>query len=76
MDPRFDTLTGLIGNASLVWTATALTTVKLSATSVVGESTIPGVSGVLSRDVGLQIDHSLRRWLIAHGEIRLRRRQL
>ncbi len=65
VDPRFDTLSALIGNASLVWTATALTTVKLSASSVVGESTIPGVSGVLSRDVGLQIDHELRRWLIA-----------
>jgi hypothetical protein len=33
--------------------------------SVIGESTVPGVSGVLSRDLGLQIDHSLRRWLIA-----------
>jgi hypothetical protein len=65
VDPRFDTLNALIGNASLVWTATALTTVKLSASSVVGESTIPGVSGVLSRDVGLQIDHELRRWLVA-----------
>ncbi len=64
-DPRFDTLSGLIGNASLVWTASALTTVKLSATSVVNESTVPGVSGVFSRDVGLQIDHQLRRWLIA-----------
>ena len=65
VDPRFDTLDAPIGNASLIWTATALTTVKLSATSVVNEFTIPGVSGVLSRDVGLQIDHSLRRWLIA-----------
>ncbi len=64
-DPRFDNLGALIGNASLIWTADALTTVKLSATSAVGESTIPGVSGVLSRDTGLQIDHSLRRWLIA-----------
>jgi hypothetical protein len=64
-DQRFDTLSGLIGSASLVWTATALTTVKLSATSVVNESTVPGVSGVFSRDIGLQIDHSLRRWLVA-----------
>ena len=68
VDPRFDTLSGLIGNASLVWTASALTTVKLSATSVVNESTVPGVSGVFSRDVGLQIDHSLRRWLIASAK--------
>jgi hypothetical protein len=64
-DPRFDTLSGLIGNASLIWTASALTTVKLTATSTVGESTIPGVSGILYRDVTLQIDHALRRWLIA-----------
>jgi hypothetical protein len=65
VDPRFDTLDALIGNASLIWTATALTTVKLSASSVVGESTIPGVSGIIYRNIGLQIDHALRRWLIA-----------
>ena len=43
-----DKLAGLIGDASLIWTANALTTVKLTAKSTVGESTIPGVSGVLS----------------------------
>ena len=68
-DPRLDKLSGLIGNASLIWTANALTTVKLTATSSIGESTIPGVSGVLSRDIGLQIDHSFRRWLI--GTVKL-----
>ena len=65
LDPRFDTLGALIGNASLIWTADALTTVKLTASSTIGESTVPGVSGILYRDVGLQIDHALRRWLIA-----------
>src|SRR5665647_3859305 len=63
-DPRLDQLTGLIGNASLIWTANALTTVKLSAASTGGESASAGVSGVLYRDVGLQVDHSFRRWLI------------
>ena len=63
-DPRFDALTGLIGNASLVWTATALTTVKFTATSTVGETTVPDVSGVLYRDALVQVDHSFRRWLI------------
>jgi hypothetical protein len=63
-DPRLDQIGGLIGNASLIWTANALTTVKFTAASAVTESTIPGVSGELSRDVGLQIDHSFRRWLI------------
>jgi hypothetical protein len=64
-DPRLAPLSGLIGNGSLVWTANALTAVKLTVQSTIAESTIPGVSGVLSRDVGLQVDHSLRRWLIA-----------
>lgn len=63
-DPRLPDIDGLVGNASLIWTASALTTVKLTGTSTVGESTVPGVSGVLYRDVGLQIDHAFRRWLI------------
>jgi hypothetical protein len=68
-DPRLNNLSGLIGNASLVWTMNALTSVKLSAASTVGESTIAGVSGVLYRDVGLQVDHSFRRWLIGSAKI-------
>jgi hypothetical protein len=63
-DPRLAEISGLIGNASLIWTADALTTVKFTGTSVVSETVIPGVSGELSRDVGLQLDHSFRRWLI------------
>lgn len=63
-DPRLENLSGLIGDASLVWTANALTTVKLTGRSTIGESTIPGVSGVLYRDVGVQLDHSFRRWLV------------
>lgn len=68
-DPRLNNLSGLIGNASLVWTVNALTSVKLSAASTVGESTVAGVSGVLYRDVGLQVDHSFRRWLIGSAKI-------
>jgi hypothetical protein len=63
-DPRLEQVKGLIGEASLIWTANALTTVKLSGNSAVGESTVPGVSGVLYRDVSLQVDHAFRRWLI------------
>lgn len=68
-DFRLERLHGAIADASLVWTASALTKVKLTAKSTVGESTEPGVSGVFYRDVGLQIDHSLRRWLI--GTVKL-----
>ncbi|HZP75094.1 MAG TPA: outer membrane beta-barrel protein [Pseudolabrys sp.] len=63
-DPRLLQVKGLIGNASLLWTASALTTVKFTATSNVGESTVPGVSGALYRDAGIQVDHAFRRWLI------------
>lgn len=63
-DPRFDRLAGLIGNASLVWTVDALTSVKFTAASTIGESNIAGVPGVFYRDAGIQIDHAFRRWLI------------
>jgi len=68
-DARLQPVQGLIGNASLIWTATALTTVKLTGTSVVGESTIPGDAGVLYRDVGLEVDHAFRRWLIGSVKV-------
>jgi hypothetical protein len=68
-DPRLEKLGGLIGNASLIWTANALTTVKFTAASSIEETSIAGVSGVFSRDVGVQVDHSFRRWLI--GSVKL-----
>lgn len=63
-DPRLDRLGGVVGNASLIWTANALTTVKFTAASGIQESTVAGVSGVFTRDYGIQVDHAFRRWLI------------
>jgi hypothetical protein len=63
-DARLKALAGFIGKGSLTWTASALTTVKLTAATTVGESDQAGVSGVLYRDVGLEVDHAFRRWLI------------
>ena len=68
-DPRLSDVAGFVGDGSLVWTPSALTTVKLTGTSTVGESTVPGVSGALYRDVGVQVDHAFRRWLI--GTVKL-----
>jgi hypothetical protein len=68
-DPRLSDITGLVGDASLIWTATALTTVKLNGASTVGESDVPGVSGALYRDVSLQVDHAFRRWLIGSVKV-------
>jgi len=36
----------------------------LTARSTVDETILPGVSGELRRDFGVQADHSFRRWLI------------
>lgn len=63
-DPTLEQVHGLIYDASLIYYATPLTTLKLTANSRVDESVLPGVSGAFIRDVGLQIDHSFRRWLI------------
>ena len=64
-DARLKAASGLLFDASLLWTATPLTTAKLTAKTNVGESTVPGVSGIFYRDIGLQVDHAMRRWLIA-----------
>jgi hypothetical protein len=64
-DPALGTLHGLIADGSLIWSATPLTKVTFTARSRIEESTVSGVSGVLRRDFGAQVDHSFRRWLIA-----------
>ncbi len=57
-------LSGFVADASLVWLASALTTVTLTAKSATDESIVADVSGVFRRDVALQVDHAFRRWLI------------
>jgi hypothetical protein len=64
-DGSLPELQGVVANAALIWAATGLTTVKLTATSTADETTVPGVAGILRRDAALQIDHAFRRWLIA-----------
>jgi hypothetical protein len=63
-DPRLADLRGLVVDSSLVWTATGLTSVKFTATSAADESVLPGVSGLFRRDLGVEVDHAFRRWLL------------
>jgi hypothetical protein len=58
----------LVFDASLKWQATGLTAATLTGSSRGEEVVLAGVSGALRRDIGLQIDHAFRRWLI--GTIR------
>jgi len=62
--PGLPDVRGLLVNGSLIWIATGLTTVKLTAASIEAESVVPHTSGVLSRDAGLEVNHAFRRWLI------------
>jgi len=62
-DPRLASVSGLLTSASLIWTATPLTTAKFNATSSIDESPLPGVSGVLTRDYTIQVEHAFQRWL-------------
>src|SRR5882757_9197513 len=66
-DPRLLPLQGLLTSASLVWTATPLTTAKFLATTSIDETTIPGVSGVLTHSYTAEVDHDFRRWLTVIG---------
>lgn len=62
-DPTLPDIKGAVFDAALLYTATPLTTVKLTATTTTGELILPGTSGVLRRDFGAELDHDFRRWL-------------
>ena len=68
-DPTLQDLAGLTMDASLVFTATALTTFTATAKSTANEVVVPGVSGNLARDFTLQVDHSFRRWLLGTAKL-------
>ena len=56
---------GYLVEGSLIWAATALTTARLFASTTVAESPLFLTSGVLTRQVGVEVNHAFRRWLIA-----------
>jgi hypothetical protein len=68
VDPRLNRLQGLLTSASLTWTATPLTTVKFYSDTQIGETTLPGVSGVLTHTYTFEVDHDFRRWLTGIGK--------
>jgi hypothetical protein len=68
VDPRLDRLQGLLTAASLTWTATPLTTARFYSTTSIDETTVPGVSGVLTHVYTVEVDHDFRRWLTAIGK--------
>jgi hypothetical protein len=65
VDPSLPDLKGPTFDASLTWLASALTTFKLTALTSANESTLVGVSGVFTHEIGIEVDHAFRSWLDA-----------
>jgi hypothetical protein len=68
VDPRLNRLEGLLTSGSLIWNATALTTVKFITDTQLGETTLPNTSGVLVHTYAFEVDHDFRRWLTGIGK--------
>jgi hypothetical protein len=68
VDVRLNRLQGLLVASSLTWTATPLTTAKFYSTTSIDETTLAGVSGVLTHIYTFEVDHDFRRWLTAIGK--------
>jgi hypothetical protein len=68
IDPRLERLQGLLTTASLIWTATPLTTAKFYSDTQITETTLPLTSGVLVHTYTFEVDHDFRRWLAAIGK--------
>ena len=63
-DPTLQELNGFLFDASLIYALSALTNIKLNASTVAAETTVPGTAGVLTRNAGIELEHAFRRWLI------------
>jgi hypothetical protein len=64
-DPTLPAISAPTLDSSLTWLATGLTTVKLKAATTANETTLAGVSGELTHEIGVEVDHDFRRWLTA-----------
>lgn len=60
-DDQLKELRGIVGDASLIWNASALTTVTLRGASSLDETTVTNSNGVVSRRASLEINHALFR---------------
>lgn len=63
-DASLQALNGFTVDGSLVYAMSALTNVKFTASTAAAETTVPGTAGVFTRNAGVEIEHTFRRWLI------------
>ncbi|MET7247437.1 outer membrane beta-barrel protein [Methylobacterium sp. EM32] len=60
-DSRLRDVTGPVIDGSVTWAATALTSLRVGASTGVLETIVPGASGILTRTAVAEITHDLRR---------------
>ena len=68
-DARLSAIDGFILDANATWRASELTSVLFNARSDISETTTPNVGGSLTRSAGLEVRHTLRRYLVASAGI-------
>lgn len=68
-DPRLDTVEGVVGEASLTWTPTGLTTLSASIAREVIETTRSGAAGIFETSGRLVLDHELLRNLLLQARV-------
>lgn len=68
-DARLHDASGILAAGQLIWKPTGLTTVTVAAGSSIDESTLPGVSGVVTRNYSAAVEHAFRRYLIATAKV-------
>jgi hypothetical protein len=67
-DSRLSRLQGLLTTASLIWSASPLTTAKFYSDTQIAETTLPGSAGTLVHTYTFEVDHDFRRWLTGIGK--------
>lgn len=68
-DERLQPLRGPVFDASIVWTPTALTSVKFTAANSLGDITAATSAGSKTQSVGVEVTHALRRNITLAGFI-------
>lgn len=64
-DPGLGTVEGILIDANVAWRMSELTTLLLLGRSEIFDTNTAGSAGVMSRSVGLEARHALRRYLVA-----------
>lgn len=70
-EARLGAVDGLLFDANLAWRMSEITTLLLTGRSEIEDSTTAGTLGAMTREVGLEARHAVRRHLVASAGINL-----